>query len=506
MLIVNDQLQQHLDSWEESFTDDYNLSNSKNTKENDDNCHQVSRIDNSISLMTKWILNKFSVLLMAFFFGLKVTQQVHDFEEAIPNYNSLGLVLIGIWIAWSANFLISIVTKNVPTIRSSRVKTELFQILLSMGAISIDIDVQSIVFQDSCKELISTSILSAAMCFRRFLQTIDMSLERIKAATSMKLGLGIWSPAIYRVDMNSRLGITLPLQRAIIAQGLQACISLLTNESEFESSETYSLTWLQMARRKLPSAFFTYLSQPMITHKELQVMEQKLTTLQQTLDAVILQLPKLDTSHPLYLVAQHLHAAEIALWSSFNDSNNQDEWLERFQSLVKVAGGRLGQTMTATTTTQPRENEESMSDQLNLASKITSADRIISYMDDDTDDVSKATSINVVPDKTMIFYGTGRNENQVPSNSSTSHGTLTSYPLCSKTIPGNLLEELQEKLASLPNVVEELNTPELQHDVDDTKPCNLRTTHPPQCNDITHFLSNELFQELQSSIQSRNMQ
>jgi hypothetical protein len=504
MLILNDQLHHHLENWDETVHEKV-LSTSENvTEEVDDIMKSEMKKNISLEQLYAWISTfPFRVLLFGFILGSFIHSK-HSLE-CILHSSSICMLIIGVWLGSNAKFLLSVVTKTLQTTQSTK-QMEVFQILLSIGAISFD-DPHTILHEIS-KGLDYTEILKVTITFRRFLHCIDMSFERIKSATSMKLGLGIWSPAIYRVDSNNRNEITLPSQRRIIAQGLQTCLSLLTNESQLDEIENYTLTCLQDVRRKLPCAFLTFLTE-CTTHEELQMLGQKLTELEQTLDAVILQLPELETTHFLYPVAQHLHAAEISLWASFHDSSSQEEWLKRFQSLVKIVSGRLGNTMEITTP-HPPEDEESKSDPNNVASEIIAGDKSCLEDDDDNDDspnTAYKNTISKVPTKTLIFFGTGQAEKPPISNSSIPHGTVSSYPLRPMTIPGNLLQELQEALVSLPTA-DEINAHEYQEKDYPSNRVDIKLQKPyskSEDEDITRLVSNQLFQELQSSIQLRNI-
>jgi hypothetical protein len=232
--------------------------------------------------------------------------------------------------------------------------------------------------------------------FRKFLWKVDRILERFQSATSMKLGLGIWSPAVNRMELNRRQqhnDVWGGNGKRIVARILLTCLAALGHNDEANDNDNQygggdgvvvvTISWLQSTRHRLVEALSDYLGALDTTAiQELHLCRATIEQLYKYLCAAMdvsfsggideqqlhRETANSPQSSPLDPVAQHLHAAEIALWAyvqettrtptgtTREDDNNYNitvaaakrEWVQRFYALIKVAQSLYDETCKST--------------------------------------------------------------------------------------------------------------------------------------------------------------
>lgn len=428
--------------------------------------------------------------------------------------------------------------------------------------------------------------IDVVICFREFLWTVDRILERFQSATSMKLGLGIWSPAVNRMELNRRQqhnDLWGGNGKRIVARILLSCLAALQHHDEENDNDDHcdvsgcggdvvvvTLSWLQSTRHQLVEALSDYLGTLDTTAiQKLTVcratIEQLHTYLCAAMDASFSggtheQQRRPDTkalpqSSPLDPVAQHLHAAEIALWAyaqetttitplDENDCNvgvesttttatdtaaadaAKQEWVERFYTLLKVAQSLHDETcnsMDAAAAARQQQKEAEMSS-LSKSSEISSNTSSLSFEDNGISHSNMMEHDRRPPplpnDATLVFSGRGcverKRQLKPVASSLTSSGVVSAHVAAANTAmtQAMLIQELRTRLAAMEkrNEIDVTTTCSataevLSYDtIEDDAPITVLQEQDGTTFSIPSFLLTELQSSIRIQLQEETMQ
>jgi len=344
---------------------------------------------------------------------------------------------------------------------------------------------------------------AVAKVYKEYLSVVDDSLERLESATSISLGLGIWSPAVHRVRSDKKRFIASRSKR-ILAHGLLHSLnySKVSGDDDDEEAEpaVVTLSWLQYIRRqKLPLALTEHLEK-IATSEELQKYRYCIEENTAYLRACFLDMKNISKKEhsSLELVAQQLHAAEIALWAycgeSQSDNSRRRHWLEEFDTLLKVAQAIHDDVLKDAEKEDSRKELETE----HLSTAIEKQDSPASFEDlgDSPSFSNRVLKTELDGNQTLVYSGKG----SLPQNfhQCLEPGIISqSNNIRTKAM---LFQELRSRLAEFDKVPEISICPE----DDDTNECNVKADRLKNNKGKWQMfaLSGSLLSELQSSIGS----
>lgn len=339
---------------------------------------------------------------------------------------------------------------------------------------------------------------NVARVYREFLCVVDDALERLQSATSINLGLGIWSPAVHRVSSAEKRFIASRSKR-ILAYGLLHSLNFSKKSGEEVEPvpSVFTISWLQFIRReKLPLALTASLEK-LSTLEELQKYRQFIEENTAYLKACFFDMKQVskNESSSIQLVAQQLHAAEIALWAYCDEDTSEEcrrrQWLEQFGSLLKTAQ-IINDDVFKDTEKKTSGNEEDEIHNSNLVAKQQSP---ASFEDPGvSQSSSKLVASNAMDrNETYVYSGKG----SLPHEFYESLGPVPIPQTNNFRTKVSLFQELQSRLDKLDKVSEISICP----DDDETEKCDQaarRRNKKEKCQVIK--LSGNLLSELKVSI------
>lgn len=374
-------------------------------------------------------------------------------------------------------------------------RLELITILGRMGAEP---------FEDSGSLAISKEMVAIASTCESLLQTIDDAIERLQCLMSMKLGLGLWSPSVNRVEQaiarnntnSDRKRSTIGASKAVLAKALLRGVSLLSSISgETETNETLlyledsspsvvTLSWLKSTRQQFVVTLSHYLlwslSLPEPKQQLPPVPMQQIIDCRARLEELIVQLEEYyfrdnsqrrkgdqasNASPTMDQMAIHLHAAEVALWAYYQAtaSNSDDNealrqrWIDGIKSLVGAVNDIQGTMIASKTTAQGPDGQKEISTQVLLPSPPNPSSFEHRGESVSTNGLSRLPIPCQPTDKTLVFSGKGsvkvkKQRSSVVLQSASS----SSMPLGTAMTQAMLFQELQTRLSTL-ELVDEID-------------------------------------------------
>ena len=465
MLVLNDQLKHHLDNWDDDndIVEDGPVVETKNYENAPTNTPQSSSpLKDRLNLRDTLVILVCGFLLGFFF---------RNTSDCI-RFGSLVAIAVGAVVvcaetrAWRSK-------NRQAKIHAQRLELSSLLALIGAPPVSVKKQIDDLQFTKEAIDCVTS--------FERLLVTVDLSLERLKSATSMKLGLGLWSPAVHRVE--HRQARSLESSKKVLGQGMLHCLALLLQE---EPTVVVTLSWLQSTRQRLVAALSDYISSIDNVDDLIQCRES-MEELTAYVQASFIEIKTNESPSPLDPVAQHLHAAEIALWAYHqedDDESSHREWIQRFHDLLNVAHA-LHETLgpgSIPDTAMEEEQEQSL-----LQSSLNSSPS--SFEDQGIMDNSEVCAQeNSMNDKTLVFSGKGSVERK---RQQTSTPLAPSAAIASMT-QAMLFQELQTRLSTL-DKVDEVNVNKADDDEDESPPATMTTAR-------SFALSGSLLAELQSSL------
>ena len=378
--------------------------------------------------------------------------------------------------------------RNAAVLQSHRIA--LASLLSQIGAPPPSVSSMKMVLEHPHPTQIVQEAIILVQAFSHLLRTIDSCLDRIKSASSMELGLGIWSPAISRVEQHRQLQHR-PMRRStcmasakqILAQGMQRAREVLWMRQRQDDDDcdeqgagamvplqnvaetVVTISWLQAARRDLVLALTQCIWIPRSQH-DMRYCLDAMEEIDAYLKASFFECPK-DESSSLHLVAQSLHAAEIALWAYCKDSDNEKAniaWMQRFHAFLQVASA-LQETNNMGNAADTRTEVEDAQEQSSLCNIISSP---LSFEDTENHLAGnkKLSHVQKPVSRTLVFSGTGR------VTQKKLHAAIVNDPLPPSTFAGAamaqalLFQELQTRLAVITHS-EEINVDGVDSDRED---------------------------------------
>lgn len=486
MLLLNDQLKHHLENWEadpsvavdnHGIDDDSLVDDTPNHDDSKLAHRQESNVSNCPRNTNMLLTRCWDALILCVGFLLGV--HAHDYWNWNWTSVSFWTVAIAVVLGIVSAFVIcGNSLRQLQRARRSAVlqaqRVELASLLSRIGApppflSRMKLEVL-LVERDNPTEALQDAI-DLVKSFTQLLTTIDSSLDRMKSATSMELGLGIWSPAVSRVEHHRpmRTPCALITAKTILAQGLQRGLELFQSQTQMQRQmngngelqvpitmdTVVTISSLQVARRDLVLALTHSIWIPR-NKKDTKYCVDTMEEIDVYLRASLLEHHADESSSSLHCVAQHMHAAEIALWVYSRETENEvarQEWIQRFHALLKMANTLQETKTTGRTSNMPSDDEQAPAQV--LQSEIISSP---SNFEDSGNMVgtNRGSSTHVAAPRTLVFSGKGL----VPRKRPQSAGITTPSLLAPSTTSGSaiaqamLFQELQTYLAANANADE----------------------------------------------------
>jgi hypothetical protein len=483
MLLLSDQLKHHLENWEadprdavanddihdideDSLVDEMSNHNDNDLANRRVSSDRTSPMNNNILLKPCWC-HSWDALILLVGFALGIYS--HDYWNwtSVSFWTVAIAVVVGSMIAsvFCGNYLRRLQrTRRHAVLQAQHV--ELATLLSKIGAPPPCLSRMKVGLQlENCnpKETLQ-DVIDLVKSFAQLLTTIDSSLDRIKSATSMELGLGIWSPAISRVEQHRpRRQCALMTAKIVLAQGLQRGLELFQLQQKcgngkervpFTMETVVTISWLQLARRDLVLALTQYIWMPR-SEQNTKYCIDAMEEMDAYLRASFFERHE-DEPSSLHLVAQHMHAAEIALWAYSRETENEiarHEWMQQFHELLKVACALQETKNMGRRPDSPHDNKQEQA--RSLTTEIISSP--LSF--EDTGNMVETNGVSLVPEaapRTLVFSGKGL----VPRKRTQGAAIMTTpSPAASTTAGGGiaqamLFQELQTFLAANANADE----------------------------------------------------
>jgi hypothetical protein len=487
MLILNDQLKNHLDNWDDDSSsvidDDEDGSSDMTTSQIENNASACDGLsaerDNEPQgpirqqrLVHRRSLHYLESTGCGFVLGIWYCKK----ESAVASFISLSKILLLLVVVSTMWLLLRHWRESRTYQREEAMQARRLMLAVVLGRIGGTLGNKE-------HHNVSSEMLAVATAFERLLQTMHDAMERLQCAASMQLGLGIWSPSVHRVEQAaSARGRSIQAvagsSKTVLAKALLRSLTLLGQEEE-DCPAVVTLAWLKSTRQKLIEAFSEYVwleevgdaappaAQLISRIHEIAVHVQAYygrgdpTTSTQ-------QEQSQEKSYPSTIeqVAMQLHAAQVALWSYCHQGQDegdesgseQDEWINRFDMLLKAAN-TMQDTLNAThTLDQANKIDDGMASTSTIQS--TSAPHPSSFEHEGQIGAvssarllsdSKATRQPV--DKTLVFSGKG----SVQLKRQRSKPAPQSVPISiTRMTQAMLFQELQTRLSTL-DTADEIN-------------------------------------------------
>lgn len=464
MIVVNDQLNHHLENWDTNSDD---LASEKDEKKEPD-CKEVLLLNSKItSGSTSWETLGCGVLI-----GLSFNNAfAHSIEYLVaPLIVAVVLMKLQEW-------------RRKGRLRKLQAQgEELAGLLARIGAPPMS--------SRGVKHV--TTAIPLVTALEEFLVSIDYALERLQCATSLSLGLGLWSPSVHRVEHRRQ---SLESAKRKLGYALQDCFRLLNYEPEVVPT-VVTLAWLKSSRQELVAKALI---------EDLSGDENDVTTCQERINELTcyVRTAFLEETKPVACpvtqqLARHLHSAEIALWAHSQNDEDKKEWLVRVMELLDIVS-----VLKKSLNPLSEDDRIGEDDGSRVPPLQPSGDSDISSFEhnaNDSADLKTKQHISAETNKTLVFAGKGSVKKRLQNNP-----PPPSAPSISSMTQAMLFQELQTRLSTLDPVDEVNANVEEEHDDDEQEipqEENLTAGDSSVAGDFG--LSGSLFSELQNALALQN--